>query len=38
MTFREWLQIQQPDLYGEGIFKLVPKFGQIHRCAASDDT
>jgi hypothetical protein len=38
MVVREWLHMQQPDLYDEGIFKLVPKFGQIHHCATSDDT
>ena len=38
MAVREWLRTQQPDLYDEGTVKLVPEFGQIHHCAACDDT
>jgi hypothetical protein len=38
MAAREWLHMQQPDLYDEGIVNLVPKFAYIHHCATSDDT
>jgi len=38
MAVREWLQMQQPDLYDKGIVKLVPEFGQIYLCAACDHT
>ena len=26
MTIREWLQVQEPDFYSDGIFKLVPRW------------
>jgi hypothetical protein len=31
MAVREWLQIQKPDFFRAGIFKLVPRWGKcIH--------
>jgi hypothetical protein len=33
MAIREWLQMQQPDFYCNGIFNLMPRRDKMHQCA-----
>jgi hypothetical protein len=33
MAIREWLPIQEPGFYQDGIFELVTRWEKLHQCA-----